>query len=293
MRTVDLCYICDMKKLFVQIIVVAAVMTAVCGKATATEIKSVPTGNLPVEAMVTVAVPEYYDTDTSVRFPVVYLLNGHGGDHRSWSGIVDLDSLATAHGIVIVCPAGLNSWYWDSPADIWLKMESYITQDLVPWVDRNYRTKACAGQRAVTGLSMGGHGGLWLALRHPDIFGNAGSTSGGVDFRPWPGSWNIAERLGKYEDNKDVWDSHTVMSLIDLPSVRQVNIIFDCGEQDFFFEVNNRLHEALTERGIAHVYLTSPGVHNGEYWRRSILPQLVFFSTIFNHRRSGCCKSDR
>lgn len=249
-----------------------------CG---AIEIHTVPTSNLPVEAKVSVAVPECYDTDTFKRYPVVYLLNGHGGDHTSWGKVTDLDSLATLHGMIIVCPAGLNSWYWDSPVEPDLKMESYITCDLVAWVDANYRTLACASQRAITGLSMGGHGGLWLALRHPELFGNAGSTSGGVDFRPWPGSWNIADRLGSYKENKKRWYDHTVMSLVDLPSARRINIIFDCGTEDFFFEVNNRLHRELTSRGISHVYLTSPGEHKSSYWCRSIIPQLKFFEKNF------------
>lgn len=271
-----------MKTLILRFAALAAALFMLWIPAVALEIRSVPTGNLPQEALVTVAVPECYDTDSeSVRFPVVYLLNGHGGDHTSWSKIVDLDSLATEHGFVIVCPAGLNSWYFDAPADSAMRMESYIVEDLLPWVDANYRTIPEPSQRAVSGLSMGGHGALWLALRHPDLFGNAGSTSGGVDFRPWPSKWNIADRLGAYCDNSAVWDSHTVYGLIDLPSVRQVGIILDCGEQDFFFEVNTKLHNALLARGIDHVYRTSPGVHNGEYWSRSILPHLEFFARNF------------
>lgn len=126
-------------------------------KLSALEIREVPTANVPEPAMVTVALPDGYSQDSaSVRYPVVYLLNGHGGDHRSWSYVINLDSLATAYGMIIVCPAGLNSWYWDAPADSTLKMESYVTEDLVPWVDSNYRTVADRAGRAITGLSMGG-----------------------------------------------------------------------------------------------------------------------------------------
>lgn len=248
----------------------------------ASEIKIVPTKNVPKQALVTIALPENYNADTLNRYPTVYLLNGHGGDHTSWGKIVNLDSLATVHEVIIVCPAGLNSWYFDSPVDKSMRMESYITKDLVKWVDENYRTKPCASQRAITGLSMGGHGALWLAIRNSEIFGNAGSTSGGVDFRPWPKSWHLPVRLGKYDENKKVWNSHTVISLIDEPSVSKLNLIIDCGEQDFFFKVNNTLHSELNKRGIKHIYLTSPGVHNGAYWAKSILPQLEFFKSCFD-----------
>lgn len=262
-------------------IFVLAIFATLCNRIGAYEVKSVPTCNLPVEAQVTISVPEHYGDDTSARYPTVYLLNGHGGDHLSWSKIVDIDSLATAHNVIIVCPAGLNSWYFDAPANKAMKMESYIIDDLVKWVDVNYRTKAIADKRAITGLSMGGHGALWLAIRNPDVFGNVGSTSGGVDFRPWPRSWNLPDALGVYDKNKAVWNQHTVISLIDSLSLKNLNIIIDCGEQDFFFRVNNTLHLQMQKRGIKHKYLTSPGVHNGEYWAKSILPQMQFFSDCF------------
>jgi len=43
---------------------------------------------------------------------------------------------------------------------------------------------------------MGGHGGLFLGIRHSDLFGNAGSVCGGVDIRPFPNSWDIKKSLG-------------------------------------------------------------------------------------------------
>ncbi|MDR1455016.1 MAG: esterase family protein, partial [Tannerella sp.] len=63
----------------------------------------------------TVIVPA--DTGMREAFPVVYLLHGYGGDHRSWIRIhPGLPELATRYGVIIVCPDGQNSWYWDSPA---------------------------------------------------------------------------------------------------------------------------------------------------------------------------------
>lgn len=248
-----------------------------------TSIYSVATPNLPDGyGMITVALPAGYGADTAVRYPTLYLLNGHGGDHTSWSNIVNLDSLASVYNMIIVCPAGLNSWYFDAPARPDMRMESYITTDLVAWVDSAFATYADAPHRAVTGLSMGGHGGLWLAMRHPDIFGLAGSTSGGVDFTPWPERWNIADHLGPYEADPELWRTHTVTYLAESLEPGTLGIIFDCGTDDFFFEVNNHLHSLLTERGIEHTYLTSPGAHNGAYWSRSILPQLRFFSEAWS-----------
>ncbi len=268
-----------MKRFFV---ILVAVML-MCGASAAMEVIEVQSEYVPSPAKVSVALPAGYDTCgiKDVRYPVVYMLNGHGGDHTTWGKIADLDSLATEYGVIIVCPAGLDSWYWNSPVVPAMRMEDYIIKELVPWIDGRYRTRASREGRAVTGLSMGGHGGLWLGLRHPDLFANAGSTSGGVDIRPFPKHWNIPSLLGSYDKSRDLWDSHTVINLV--PGIRPgyVNIIFDCGTEDFFYEVNNNMHRELDRYGIPHTYLTSPGAHNPAYWRRSIVTQLQFFRSHF------------
>ncbi|MCM1292278.1 MAG: esterase family protein [Bacteroides sp.] len=252
----------------------------------ASVVREVPTHNIPGPAPVTIAVPTDYSNLSESTYPVVYLLNGHGGDHKSWGSVINIDSLADAYGVIIVCPSGLNSWYWDSPVDPKMRMESYIIDDLVPWVDAEYRTTKSRDERAITGLSMGGHGALWLALRHPDLFGNAGSTSGGVDFRPWPKSWNIPDRLGSYESNPMRWTEHTVMSLVPMIIPGQVNIIFDCGTDDFFYDVNCTLDRELNQRRIPHAFLTSPGGHTPSYWHQSIGPQMDFFARHFREHQS-------
>jgi S-formylglutathione hydrolase FrmB len=98
---------------------------------------------------------------------------------------------------------------------------------------------------------MGGHGGLWLGIRHSDIFGSAGSTSGGVNIIPFPKNWKMADQLGDYESNKEAWRDHTVINLVPQLKPGQLNIIFDCGVDDFFFEVNNELHQALLDAILA------------------------------------------
>lgn len=76
-----------------------------------------------------------------------------------------------------------NSWYFDSPVDTAYRYETHISKEVVGFIDGHYRTRANKKYRAITGLSMGGHGALFIALRHSDIFGAAGSISGGVDLK--------------------------------------------------------------------------------------------------------------
>lgn len=242
---------------------------------------TVSSSNLPQPMRVNVALPAGYLAEgDDNQYPVLYLLNGHGGHCNSWGSIVPLDSMATAYGMIIVTPSGMNSWYFDSPRRPEMQMETFITTELIPYIDANYRTIADRSGRAITGLSMGGHGALWLAIRHQDLFSAAGSTSGGVDFTPFPGRWNLDDALGKRDDNPELWQSSTVMSQLDRLEPGALTIVTDCGTDDFFYTVNCRLDSALNARGIHHTYITGPGAHNGAYWSKSIMPQLDIFSRV-------------
>ena len=129
---------------------------------------------------------------------------------------------------------------------------------------------------------MGGHGALWLAIRHQDLFGAAGSTSGGVDIRPFPGKWNIPDRLGSKDRYPERWEAYTVTNILDSLRPGSLDIIFDCGTEDFFFKVNKEFDSKLTARGIAHTFRTSPGNHSSAYWSMSILHHLRFFRKVFS-----------
>lgn len=226
-----------------------------------------------------IILPADYESQTDI--PVVYLLHGYSGNHKSWIQInPELPDLATQYGIIIVCPDGKNSWYWDSPVNPKLKYETYVSEELTAYIDQNYKTRKNKSGRAITGLSMGGHGGLWLGIRHQNTFGACGSTSGGVDIRPFPDNWEMKEALGSYQENSERWNNHTVIKQLHLIK-SDLAIIIDCGTEDFFFEVNENLHKEMIYRNIKHDYISRPGAHNGQYWKNSIGYQLLFFRNFF------------
>lgn len=229
-----------------------------------------------------VITPASYASESA--FPAVYLLHGHGGDYSNWIAKVrNLEKLADDMKLIIVCPdGGVNSWYWDSPVDPSIRYETYVAGELVKWIDSKYKTIKDRSGRAITGLSMGGHGALYLAFKHQDVFGAAGSMSGGVDIRPFPNNWGMAKWLGKYADQPDNWERHTVINLTHLLTPNTLALIIDCGTDDFFFRVNNNLHEKLLERNIPHDYIARPGGHSWPYWSNSISYQLLYFRTFFN-----------
>lgn len=220
------------------------------------------------------------------QFPVVYLLHGYGGNYSDWiKNVPYLTEAADMYGMIIVCPdGGIGSWYFDSPVDPAFKYETYVAGELVNWIDKNYKTIRNRTGRAITGLSMGGHGALYLAFRHQDEFGAAGSMSGGVDFRPFPKNWEIAARLGKYAEYPERWEKNTVINMVNLLTPGSLDLIIDCGSEDFFYKVNENLHDLLLLRNIPHDFISRPGAHNWKYWSNSIRYELLFMNQFFKRQ---------
>lgn len=230
--------------------------------------------------------PEDYSSRQS--FPVVYLLHGFGGDYSNWiKKSPDLIKYADAYQLIIVCPdGGYDSWYFDSPVDSTFKYETYITSELIKWTDEHYKTIKNRSGRAVTGVSMGGHGALYLAFKHQDVFGAAGSISGGVDLRPFQNNWNILKRLGKYAEFPDRWEQNSVINLTYLLSPDSLALIIDCGDADFFYPVNLKLHEKLLLMNTDHDFITRPGEHTWNYFSNSIQYQMLFMHNFFSSKNS-------
>ncbi len=217
------------------------------------------------------------------RFPVLYLLHGYSDNYACWvRKMPSVKELADRHQMIIVCPDGnFSSWYYDSPVDPSWRYETYVAQELVVWTDKNYRTIAAREGRAITGLSMGGHGGLFLGLRHQDVFGACGSMSGGVDIRPFPNNWDIAKRIGEQAVVPENWEAYSVINQLFRLTPGSIRIIFDCGTEDFFYNVNVKLHEELRYRNIPHDFISRPGGHNAAYWDNAVQYQALFFSNFF------------
>ena len=216
-------------------------------------------------------------------YPVVYLLHGYSGSYNTWiKQAPDLTKYADDYQLIIVCPDGeFSSWYIDSPVDSSMKFETYVGIEIPGAIDKLYRTIPNRKARAITGLSMGGHGGLYLGLRHADIFGACGSLSGGVDLRPFPKNWHLLKRIGDTITHADNWKNYSVINVIDHHKGDSSKIIFDCGIEDFFYDVNKALHEKMLRLKIQHDYIERPGKHDWNYWRNAVKYQLLYFKTYF------------
>ncbi|TDQ07347.1 alpha/beta hydrolase [Pedobacter metabolipauper] len=231
-----------------------------------------------------VILPDGYREDK--LYPTVYLLHGAGDIYSGWVNKVPaIKKYADDFQMIIVCPDGnVTSWYFDSPEDPAWKYETYVATELVAFIDQKYKTIKDRKGRAITGLSMGGHGALYLAFRHQDVFGAAGSMSGGVDIKPFPLNWDIAKRLGPLDKYPERWKAASVVDLTHLLIPNKLALIIDCGKDDFFYNVNIKLHEQLQYSNIPHDFTIRPGAHNWDYWKNAIGFQLMFMNNFFTKK---------
>ena len=106
-------------------------------------------------------IPDIYFSD-EILLPVVLLLHGHGGNYKNWSEKVDLEQRVDRYNSLIICPDGSpNSWYLDSPLDQGSQYETFMIDELIPWLRKNYRIS----RLGISGLSMGGHGALTISMK--------------------------------------------------------------------------------------------------------------------------------
>jgi S-formylglutathione hydrolase FrmB len=221
---------------------------------------------------------------TKKRYPVVYLLHGFGGNYARWLKVApQLKDKADELQFILICPdGGYSSWYFDNPAGSSIRYETFTSKELPAFTDSSYKTIADRNHRAITGLSMGGHGSLYISIRHKDMFGAAGSASGVVDVSHFPKNQDVKTRAGDSSCCTLNWEKNSVINLVDSLKNRELKLIIDCGIYDILILSNRKLHEKLLRLGIEHDYIERPGTHNSAYWKNSIDYQLLFFKKFFD-----------
>lgn len=244
-----------------------------------------------------VVLPQCYD-EHSDPYPVIYLLHGATGSFGNWLVLPPeerlVERLADQYKIIFVLPEGDRfSFYFDSPVNEKSQYETHITAEVIPFVDTVYRTIEGKAGRAITGLSMGGHGALYLSARNPHLFAAAGSMSGAVDLDV--GSWDLASEdvenfLERFTDMVGAGDQgiaflekHSVTNMVDRMKENQIPLIIDCGVDDFLLDGNRELNRRLLEAGVPHDYIERPGAHDWPYWGNALLYQVLFISEVFRN----------
>ncbi|UWY26364.1 esterase family protein [Flavobacterium sp. TR2] len=248
-----------------------------------------------------VVLPNSY-TKSKTAFPVMYLLHGAYGHFSDWLKNTPnkklVHNLADQYNMIIVMPEGETfSFYIDSPVNKESQFETFITQEVIQKVDKTYKTIANKSGRVITGLSMGGHGALYLSARHPELFCAAGSMSGAVDMSTMLNRDSSAQIVklmqpvfGDKSGNTELYEQNSVLRMADKIKANKLPLIIDCGVDDFLIEPNRELHRRLVYNKVDHDYIERPGAHTWDYWENSLPYHALFFNKILAKNQGAAKK---
>lgn len=188
-----------------------------------------------------VYLPSGYD-GSELRYPVLYLLHGSGQKAYDWIGSGRLQQTADrmiANGempaAIIVMPEAGTTWFVDRKEN----METAVIRELLPRIERQFRTIELREGRLVAGLSMGGYGAMRFALKYPDLFAAAGLLSPAI-YVPEPPQDSSARRVdvfGSPQFDADIWKSLNYPALWDAYLARGIPVpmYINSGDDDQFF----------------------------------------------------------
>ncbi len=145
---------------------------------------TIATPAFAANTFVEVTLPAGYEADPARNWPVTYYLAGTNQTHATFRALYNGENLTASYPSIIVSPKGdAGSWsdWYNMGAGGPPMYETFVSAQLIPLIDANFRTIANRSQRAIMGESMGGFGVMMMAARHPDLFVAAASLSGGVD----------------------------------------------------------------------------------------------------------------
>jgi len=257
---------------------------------------SVPSKILKMDRKYAVYLPPDYET-SSRSYPVLYLLHGYGDDQTGWVQFGEVLRITdeaikngTATPMVIIMPdanTGKVGYVNDMKGE-W-RFEDFFFQELMPYVEKEYRIKSDKRYRAIAGLSMGGEGTFIYALHHPELFSAACPLSAATgpksiadikDYRLWSGYEGLSD-----SEKEKYFQHYSVLSLIrNMPDDQKkaVRWYIDCGDDDFLYEGNCLVHIAMRQKEIPHEFRIRDGVHSWTYWRDSLPKVLEFVSMGFH-----------
>ena len=204
-------------------------------------------------------------------YPVVYIQHGGGEDHRGWMEqgrtAQIMDNLIAAGKAVPMIVVSSNSNVRSRNGGFgggysWQGMQNFrseLIENVIPFVEKNYRTKKDRKNRAMCGLSMGGGQSFYIGLRSPEVFANVGVFSTGM-FGGIQGASNFdleKEVPGMLTDTKTFNEQFDVFFV-------------SCGEQDPRIEYTRNIVKKMQGGGVDVRFNSYPGDHEWQVWRKSL-----------------------
>lgn len=251
--------------------------------------------------------PAEYDRNSGKRYPVLYLLHGSGGDETSWSDygkaceIMDnMIAQGKAEPMIVVMPNGIvnldaapgESPYMDAKptsnnvSSMMGKVEKVFVDEVVTFIDQQYRTQNDKAHRALAGLSLGGLQTIYISANHPEVFDYVGlfsaQTTNTLDNdvisrvkNVFNKVANIKSLFGKDSDPNGIEGIDTYKDF-DIKLKAQFDAkpklyYIAVGEEDFVKKLNDDFRLKLDAAGYKYEYNETDGSHSWENWRKYLL----------------------
>ena len=259
---------------------------------------------LGVSVKYSIYFPASYNTDKDKRYPVVYMLHGIGDDNNSWNGNYlhannKIDSW-TEKGLgdmIYVFPQGYSSYYCNRYDGTFSFMDMFVTE-LIPLIDKSFRTIPDKQHRAITGYSMGGFGAIALAEKHPELFIACAPLSMSVrtDWQykeesqdGWNNQWGkIFGGYGLAGDARitDYYKQHCPLYYFNAENKEALSTVhwyLICGDnEENLLYANDELHCVMRDNGYEHEYRVVDGGHSSSVWMPALNEVLPMFDYYMN-----------
>jgi S-formylglutathione hydrolase FrmB len=262
------------------------------------------------QTKVRILLPDGYANSTQ-RYPVLYLFHGGAGNYTDWTTQGNAEAATAGVPAIVVMPdagiTGLCTNWFNFGAFGTPEWATYHNDQLVPWIDANYRTIADRTHRATAGLSMGGGCATNYAARYPELYGATGSFSGAVDYNNATAQGLLTPVTGfiagPYYDtstnppsNEQVrWRGFNAWDLAANLVNTDVSLFTGNGQaggpngnsesptEMFIHQMNVGFDQRLTQFNIPHYFDDyGPGDHSWYYWQRDLVQWLPHLMAYFN-----------
>lgn len=209
------------------------------------------------------------DYSEKKTYPVLYLLHGYGGSHRTWRNkaadviLQNLYYFENVPEMIVVCPnSNVNQAESVEGLDFWESVEPFdrtpdeVVNYLMPYINQHYSVKTGSENTAVAGNSMGGRNALALAYRHPELFGYVGAFSSSIAVAAANGNAMSAPL-----QDLSLPDGAPPFRLLFLAVGRSDNV---CGS------VTYELDNYMNQQGIKHLFYDTTGGHQNVVWQNAL-----------------------
>lgn len=261
------------------------------------ETRTVKSDILKMDRKYAIYLPAGYD-QSDRSYPVLYLLHGSGDNHTGWVQFGQVQHIAdkaiaegNAGPMIIVMPdADTGTRGYFNVVDGSYNYEDFFFKELIPHIEKTYRVRSGKRYRAISGLSMGGGGTIFYALHQPDMFAAAAPLSaatGNWDFEQFKTRLQQTPSSASEKQIEDYFNRHSIESIVknasedDLKKIKGIRWYISCGDDDFLYEGNSRMHILFRQSEIPHEYRVRDGGHTWTYWRNELPLVMEFVSKSF------------